>query len=66
MNIKGVKLSFDKNQTYEDINEKDWWTPAVTTAKKLGYISQINDKFNPSSTISRHEAVIIIYNVFYK
>jgi len=66
MKIKGVKLNFDKNQTYEDINEKDWWAPAVTTAKKLWYISTKNKKFNPNSPISRHEAVIIIFNVFYK
>lgn len=66
MKIKGVKLNFDKNQTYDDIKQTDWWSEAVSTAKKLWYISQNNKEFNPNSLISRHEAVIILYNVFYK
>lgn len=66
MKIKWIKLNYNENYLYNDIKSADWWTPAVSTAKKHWYISQNNKEFNPNLLISRHEAIIILYNVFYK
>ena len=66
MKIKWVKLNYNEKYWYNDIKSTDWWSWAISTAKKLGYISQNNKEFKPNSLISRHEAVIILYNVFYK
>lgn len=53
-------VSYDSRYTYNDINQTDWWAAYVSTAKKLGYISSSNAKFESGRDITRAEALSII------
>ena len=57
-----LNYTFDSDFSYSDINPNDWWAPLVSTAKKLWYISQTQQKFRPKDRITRAEALKIILN----
>ncbi len=63
-----VKLSgsLDENATvdFEDVKKGEWYYPYVASAKKNGYINGRSESvFAPNDSITRYEAVIMVYNV---
>lgn len=63
-----VKLAnvLDESATveFEDVKKGEWYYPYVASAKKNGYINGRSDSvFAPNDSITRYEAVIMVYNV---
>lgn len=49
---------------FEDVEKDSWYYPYVASAKSKGYINGRSDSiFAPDDSITRYEAVIMVYNV---
>ncbi len=63
MEPKDLVIKYDKQYGFSDIKENQWFAKYVSTAKKLGIISD-KDKFYPDSNITCAEAYKIIIEAF--
>ncbi len=60
-NMSGAKATAFKNQ-FADVNEGDWFAPAVNWAAKKGVMSSVSKgAFNPNQYITREEFVMALY-----
>jgi hypothetical protein len=64
LKMKQISSQYNETYTYQDIGPSDWYTPYVSTAKRLGYISASQKNFSPNATITRAEAAKLISNIF--
>ncbi len=60
----------DKTTAYRDLAD-DWYTPYVTTATEMGFVQgfacgESTRCFGATNNITRAEATIILYNMFYE
>ncbi|MGI5912327.1 MAG: S-layer homology domain-containing protein [Syntrophomonadaceae bacterium] len=61
---KGVQKVIAESK-FTDINEKDWFYDAITTASSKGWISGYPDStFRPYSLLTRNEAAVLINRIF--
>jgi len=62
VNAFGIDAS-QGEKVFEDVSENDWCFNFVSAGYKNGIIKGSNGKFNPSDSITRQDAFLILYNV---
>lgn len=57
----GIPLDGDKEISFSDVNEGDWYYEYVNLGASAGIINGDNGSFSPSLPIKREDAAVIIY-----
>lgn len=59
--VRSLGLTEIFNQTFDDVNESDWFYGYTATAHQYGIINGVSDtEFCPHKTITRQEAVVMV------
>ncbi len=59
--VRGLGLSPKATDTFADVTADQWYAPSVGTASTYGLITGIGDgTFNPTGTITRQEAALMV------
>ncbi|WP_224753793.1 S-layer homology domain-containing protein [Paenibacillus terricola] len=62
-NLENVNSSDYTSSRFSDVTDGQWYTAAVEWAAESGIVNGINaDRFDPNSTISREQMLVILYN----
>ncbi|MBS5800390.1 MAG: S-layer homology domain-containing protein [Clostridiales bacterium] len=56
-----VDLSLYTESTFQDVQDIDWFMPAVAWAKAMGIVQGSGTCFNPQETITRQDMAVILY-----
>lgn len=61
--VNALGLPKDSASTFNDVANNTWYTESVAAAHEYGIVSGVGDnKFAPNQTVTRQEAMVMIYN----
>ncbi|MBE9916387.1 DUF4855 domain-containing protein [Paenibacillus donghaensis] len=60
MLVRALDLKADASEAFEDVKPEDYFYVAVTTAKKLGIVTGLDDKrFDPTAKVTRQDMMVM-------